>query len=63
MLLRGLGRLDVFPPRDSGAARSLALLSGEPHVDQADLFERLGPARGMLYYHLLLGRLRNLVPN
>jgi DNA-3-methyladenine glycosylase II len=63
VLLRGLGRLDVFPPRDSGAARSLALLSGEPHVDQADLFERLGPARGMLYYHLLLGRLRNLVPN
>jgi DNA-3-methyladenine glycosylase II len=62
MLLRGLGRLDVFPLRDSGVARSLALLSGDPHLDQAALLERLGPVRGMLYYHLLLGRLRNLVP-
>jgi DNA-3-methyladenine glycosylase II len=62
VLLRGLGRLDVFPLRDSGAARSLALLSGGAHIDQDALLDRLGPARGMLYYHLLLGRLRNLVP-
>lgn len=62
MLLRGLGRLDVFPLRDSGVARSLELLAGEAHVDQSALLARLGATRGMLYYHLLLGRLRNLVP-
>jgi DNA-3-methyladenine glycosylase II len=62
VLLRGLGRLDVFPLRDSGVARSLALLSGDAALDQTELLERLGPVRGMLYYHLLLGRLRNLVP-
>ncbi len=62
VLLRGLGRLDVFPLRDSGAARSLTLLSGNAAIDQTALLERLGPVRGMLYYHLLLGRLRNLVP-
>ncbi|HYL27108.1 MAG TPA: hypothetical protein VEW74_04680 [Candidatus Nitrosotalea sp.] len=61
MLLRGMGRLDVFPLRDSGVARTLALLAGEA-VDEAVLLERLGPVRGMLYYHLLLGRLRNLAP-
>jgi len=62
VLLRGLGRLDVFPLRDSGVARSLVLLSGAAAIDQTELLERLGPVRGMLYYHLLLGRLRNLVP-
>lgn len=62
MLLRGLGRLDTFPLRDSGVARSLALLSGCDEVDEAEVLETLGPVRGMLYYHLLLGRIRNLVP-
>jgi DNA-3-methyladenine glycosylase II len=62
ILLRGLGRLDVFPLRDSGVARSLKLLAGEAHVDQSALLAQLGATRGMLYYHLLLGRLRNLVP-
>jgi DNA-3-methyladenine glycosylase II len=61
VLLRGLGRLDTFPLRDSGVARSLSLLADSAHVDQAELLERLGPTRGMLYYHLLLGRMRNLV--
>jgi DNA-3-methyladenine glycosylase II len=61
ILLRGLGRLDTFPLRDSGVARSLSLLADSTHVDQAELLERLGPTRGMLYYHLLLGRMRNLV--
>ncbi len=60
--LRGLGRLDTFPLRDSGVARSLALLAGKAHVDQDELLAALGPVRGMLYYHLLLGRLRNLTP-
>jgi DNA-3-methyladenine glycosylase II len=62
ILLRGLGRLDVFPLRDSGVARSLRLLAGEPNVDESALLAQLGATRGMLYYHLLLGRLRNLVP-
>jgi DNA-3-methyladenine glycosylase II len=60
VLLRGMGRLDTFPMRDSGVARSLALLAGEAHVDQEALLDELGDVRGMLYYHLLLGRMRNL---
>lgn len=55
--LRGLGRLDLFPERDSGVALSLRALSGEPEVDTAAILATLGPQRGMLYYHLLLGRL------
>src|SRR6185312_4259728 len=58
VLLRGMGRLDTFPLRDSGVARSIALLAGES-VDLDFVLETLGPVRGMLYYHLLLGRLRN----
>jgi DNA-3-methyladenine glycosylase II len=61
VLLRGLGRLDTFPGRDSGVARSLGLVAGR-RVDEPALLEKLGPVRGMLYYHLLLARLRNLVP-
>jgi DNA-3-methyladenine glycosylase II len=55
--LRGFGRLDVFPLNDSGVARSLKELSGEPAIDAAALLAELGPQRGMLYYHLLIGRL------
>jgi DNA-3-methyladenine glycosylase II len=62
ILLRGMGRLDTFPLRDSGVARSLTLLAGEP-VDLDFVLETLGPARGMLYYHLLLGRVRNQLLN
>ncbi|HEX8806205.1 MAG TPA: hypothetical protein VF741_04610 [Candidatus Aquilonibacter sp.] len=62
VLLRGFGRLDTFPLRDSGVARTAALLSGEPTVDLDAILNVLGPTRGMLYYHLLLGRLRNLSP-
>ncbi len=62
VLLRGFGRLDVFPMKDSGVARSLRLLSGNPLLDAHELLESLGPVRGMLYFHLLLGRTRNLVP-
>lgn len=62
MLLRGFGRLDTFPLRDSGVARTAAMLSGDPDVNLNEVLERLGPTRGMLYYHLLLGRLRNLTP-
>lgn len=62
ILLRGMGRLDVFPLKDSGVARSLRELSGDPGLDPAALLEALGPVRGFLYFHLLLGRMRNLVP-
>jgi DNA-3-methyladenine glycosylase II len=57
ILLRGLGRLDVFPANDSSVARNLALFgeSAPPGVDA--VLEALGPQRGMLYYHLLLARL------
>ncbi len=55
--LRGFGRLDIFPMKDSGVARSLKELSGDDNVDAGALLAALGPQRGMLYYHLLLGRL------
>jgi|SRR5579884_836125 len=60
VLLRGFGRLDVFPMKDSGVARSLKALSGNPGLDAHALLEALGPVRGMLYFHLLLGRIHNL---
>ena len=62
VLLRGLGRLDVFPLEDSGVACALRELSGHPDLDAAALLQALGPVRGFLYYHLLLGRMRNLAP-
>ncbi len=57
--LRGLGDLSVFPLKDSGVARSVRLLSGTEAVDFDALLAGLGEQRGMLYYHLLLGRMRN----
>jgi DNA-3-methyladenine glycosylase II len=62
VMLRGFGRLDTFPGGDSGVARALRELSGEANVDEQALLEILGPVRGLLYFHLLLGRLCNLVP-
>ncbi|GAC1522094.1 MAG: DNA-3-methyladenine glycosylase [Vulcanimicrobiaceae bacterium] len=56
ILLRGLGRLDVFPQNDSGVARSLRALTAEP-VDIDRVLRALAPEQGMLYYHLLLARL------
>jgi len=55
--LRGFGRLDIFPMKDSGVARMLKELSGDPNVDTSAILATLGDQRGMLYYHLLLGRL------
>ncbi len=57
ILLRGLGRLDVFPMNDSGVARNLALYAGAVPLDIDRVLAALGPQRGMLYYHLLLARL------
>lgn len=60
ILLRGFGRLDVFPPSDSGAAQSIKILSGDPTTSLDDVLCSLGDMRGMLYFHFLLGRLRRL---
>ena len=57
ILLRGLGRLDVFPMNDSSVARNLVLVAGAVPLDVGSILEPLGPQRGMLYYHLLLARL------
>lgn len=57
ILLRGLGRLDVFPLRDTSVARNLALVGGRASLDVAKIVEALRPQQGMLYYHLLLARL------
>ncbi len=64
ILLRGLGRLDLFPAKDSGVARSAASLaagnSGAAAAREVDVpaaLALLGDERGMLYYHFLLARL------
>jgi DNA-3-methyladenine glycosylase II len=57
ILLRGLGRLDVFPLNDTSVARNIALIAGPAPFDAQHILETLGPQRGMLYFHLLLGRL------
>lgn len=57
ILIRGAGRLDVFPADDSSVARNLTLVRGSGSLDLDAALQRLGPDRGMLYYHLLLARL------
>lgn len=57
ILLRGFGRLDVFPMNDTSVAHNLELVSGGKRVDVGRLMAELGEQRGMLYYHLLLARL------
>jgi len=57
ILLRGLGRLDVFPMNDSSVARNLTLVAGSAMLDVEQILGALGPQKGMLYYHLLLARL------
>ncbi len=58
-LLRGLGRLDVFPPGDAGAQKGLARLlqldqTGESLDEVAGLFGRF---RGYLYFQSLAANL------
>ncbi|MDC0715648.1 DUF488 family protein [Nannocystis bainbridge] len=56
VLLRGLGRLDVFPPGDVGVARGLrALLGADAPLDR--VIDRLGDHRGYLYFWALGGDL------
>lgn len=58
VLLRGLGRLDVFPPDDVGAAaglRTLMHLRAEASLER--VIARFGDYRGYLYFYALGGRL------
>ena len=57
ILLRGLGRLDLFPVNDTSVARNVALIAGSAPFDAQHVLKTLGSQRGMLYFHLLLGRL------
>lgn len=57
ILLRGLGRLDVFPMNDSSVLSNLAFVAGTGTVEIEKALETLGSQRGMLYYYLLLARL------
>lgn len=57
ILLRGLGRLDVFPANDTSVASNIALVAGSPPFDAQSVLDALGPQRGMLYFYLLLARL------
>jgi DNA-3-methyladenine glycosylase II len=57
ILLRGLGRLDVFPGNDTSVTSNIALAAGSAPLDVPRVLDALGPQRGMLYFHLLLGRL------
>jgi DNA-3-methyladenine glycosylase II len=62
VLLRGLGRLDVFPGDDVGARNNLRRLFHLPDSpDYAEinrLTSRWHPYEGMVYFHLLLEKLR-----
>ncbi len=57
ILLRGLGRLDVFPANDTSVASNISLVSGSAPFDAPIVLNALGTQRGMLYFYLLLARL------
>jgi DNA-3-methyladenine glycosylase II len=58
VLLRGCGRLDVFPPGDVGAERGLrALMKLTPRASLGRVIERFGDLRGYLYFYGLGGSL------
>jgi DNA-3-methyladenine glycosylase II len=51
VLLRGFGRLEIFPPNDVGAVRGLsALLGVRPGTALTRVIERFGDLRGYLYF-------------
>jgi 3-methyladenine DNA glycosylase/8-oxoguanine DNA glycosylase len=58
VLLRGLGRMNVFPPGDVGAARRLgALMRLRSRASLARVVEGFGDQRGYLYFCALGGSL------
>jgi DNA-3-methyladenine glycosylase II len=64
VLLRGLGRIDVFPPGDVGAVRGLSELLRLRSRESLDrVIERFGEHRGYLYFFGLAGNLleRNVI--
>lgn len=65
-LLRGLGRLHVFPGDDVGAQRHLAAwldLTGRPGYDDVQtILRRWSGYAGLIYLHLLLYRLHTDTP-
>ncbi|MPZ78933.1 MAG: hypothetical protein GEV28_00415 [Actinophytocola sp.] len=62
VLLRGLGRLDTFPGDDIGAQNNLQHLfhlAGKPSYDEIRrLTSPWHPYEGVVYFHLLLDKLR-----
>jgi DNA-3-methyladenine glycosylase II len=58
VLLRGLGRLHVFPGDDVGAQKSLARWLGRraplDYAGVSEVTEKWQPYAGMVYFHLLL---------
>jgi 3-methyladenine DNA glycosylase/8-oxoguanine DNA glycosylase len=64
VLLRGFGRIDVFPPGDVGAVRGLSeLLRLRSPASLGRVIERFGEQRGYLYFFSLGGSLleKNLI--
>ncbi len=61
VMLRGLGRIDVFPGDDVGARNNLQrfmdLAEPPSYTDIAEMLAPWTPAAGMLYFHLLLKNL------
>lgn len=61
VLLRGLGRLDMFPGDDIGAQNNLQRLfdlEGKPNYEKIrQLTSRWHPYEGVVYFHLLLEKL------
>lgn len=53
VLLRGMGRLDVFPPGDVGVARALSSLTGASGPSLDRLIAQFGDRRGYLYFYSL----------
>lgn len=62
VLLRGLGRIDMFPGDDVGAQKNLMLLlrlSKKPNYDEIkQLTKQWRPFAGFVYFHLLLDKLQ-----
>ena len=62
-LLRGLGRLEVFPGDDVGArnnlARRLGLASPLDYDDVRQAVARWAPYAGLAYFHLLAERIED----
>lgn len=56
VLLRGLGRMDVFPASDVGAQKGLRSIAGDS-ANLPALIERAGDRRGYLYFYALASKL------